>query len=98
MKENEKQQQPVQLEIQADEQTAQGVYANLAGVTHSETEFIFDFLFMQPNQPKAKIRARIISSPIHTKRFLQALAENVKRYEERFGTIAQRDAAPHGHS
>ncbi len=97
MKENEKQQQ-VQLEIQADEQTAQGVYANLTGVTHSETEFIFDFLFLQPNQAKAKIRARIISSPVHTKRFLQALAENVKRYEERFGPIPQRDAVPHGHS
>ncbi|MEW5952032.1 MAG: DUF3467 domain-containing protein [Elusimicrobia bacterium] len=97
MKENEKPQQ-VQLEIQADDQTAQGVYANLAGVTHSETEFIFDFLFMQPNQPKAKIRARIISSPVHTKRFLQALAENVKRYEERFGVIPQREAVPHGHS
>ncbi|GAB4032716.1 MAG: hypothetical protein Fur0012_11560 [Elusimicrobiota bacterium] len=97
MKENEKQQQ-VQLEIQADEQTAQGVYANLAGVTHSETEFIFDFLFLQPNQPKAKIRSRIISSPVHTKRFLQALAENVRRYEERFGVIPQREATPHGHS
>lgn len=97
MKENEKQQQ-VQLEIQADEQTAQGVYANLAGVTHSETEFIFDFLFLQPNQPKAKIRSRIISSPVHTKRFLQALAENVRRYEERFGVIPQREASPHGHS
>lgn len=103
MKENEEQQRPLQFEVQADEQTAQGVYSNLAGVTHSETEFIFDFLFMQPNQPKAKIRARIISSPIHTKRFLQALAENVKRYEERFGAIAiretsQKEAFPHGHS
>ena len=81
---------PIQLEVQMDEATAQGIYANLAGVTHSETEFIFDFLFLQPNQPKAKLRARVISSPVHTKRFLTALLENIKRYEERFGVVPER--------
>jgi len=81
---------PMQLEVQMDEATAQGIYANLAGVTHSETEFIFDFLFLQPNQPKAKLRTRVISSPVHTKRFMAALLENIKRYEERFGVIPER--------
>lgn len=81
---------PMQLEVQMDEATSQGVYANLAGVTHSETEFIFDFLFLQPNQPKAKLRTRVISSPVHTKRFIAALLENIKRYEERFGAIPER--------
>ncbi len=81
---------PMQLEVQMDEATSQGVYANLAGVTHSETEFIFDFLFLQPNQPKAKLRTRVISSPVHTKRFLAALLENIKRYEDRFGVIPER--------
>lgn len=90
---------PVQLEVQMDEATAQGMYANLAGVTHSETEFILDFLFLQPNQPKAKLRGRIISSPVHTKRFLAALVENIKRYEERFGIIPERPVnVTHGHS
>lgn len=90
---------PIQLEVQMDEVTAQGLYANLAGVTHSETEFIFDFLFLQPNQPKAKLRARVISSPVHTKRFLSALVENIKRYEERFGMIPERAVnITHGHS
>jgi len=89
----------LQLEVQMDEQTAQGAYANLAGVTHSETEFIMDFLFLQPNQPKAKLRSRIISSPVHTKRFLMALMENIKRYEERFGAIPQREVnLTQGHS
>ncbi len=90
MAENKQDNKPIQLEVQMDEATAQGIYANLAGVTHSETEFIFDFLFLQPNQPKAKLRARIISSPVHTKRFLNALLENIKRYEERFGVIPER--------
>jgi len=89
----------MQLQVDADDNTAQGIYANLAGVTHSETEFIFDFLFLQPNQPKAKLRARIISSPVHTKRFVAALKENIKRYEERFGLIPERDVnITQGHS
>ncbi|MFH1620307.1 MAG: DUF3467 domain-containing protein [bacterium] len=94
------QQQGVQLQVEMDESTAQGVYANLAGVAHSETEFILDFLFLQPNQPKAKLRARIISSPVHTKRLLAALADNVRKYEERFGAIAEKTAGvvPFGHS
>jgi len=94
-----KEKKTMQLQIDIDEQVAQGIYCNLAGVTHSETEFIFDFLFLQPNQPKAKLRARIISSPVHTKRFLAALKENVKRYESRFGVIPERDVnLTQGHS
>lgn len=77
----------VKLEIQMDEATAQGVYANLAGVSHSETEFVFDFIFLQPNQPKAKLRSRVISSPVHTKRFAKALLANIERYEASFGVI-----------
>lgn len=90
--------QSVQLQVDIDDTVAQGVYANLAGVAHSETEFILDFLFLQPNQPKAKLRSRIISSPVHTKRLLAALADNVRKYEERFGTIAERQIMPQAHS
>jgi len=90
---------PIQLQVEMDDNTAQGLYANLAGVTHSETEFIFDFLVLQPNQPKAKLRARIISSPVHTKRFLAALQGNIKRYENSYGTIPERDVTTtQGHS
>jgi hypothetical protein len=77
----------VQLQVEMDDATAQGVYANLATMSHTETEFVLDFLFVQPNQPKAKLRSRVISSPAHTKRVLAALADNVRKYEERFGVI-----------
>ena len=90
--------QPVQLEIDVDDATAQGIYANLAGVAHSETEFILDFLFLQPNQPKAKLRTRVISSPAHTKRFLAALSENIRKYEEKFGVIVEKSVIPQAHS
>jgi hypothetical protein len=75
------------LEIVMDDEVAQGYYVNLAVVNHSSDEFTFDFVYVPPNSPKAKLRARIISSPSHTKRLLMALQENVRRYEERFGTI-----------
>jgi hypothetical protein len=77
----------LQIQIQLDEEVAQGVYANLALVNHTETEFTIDVMYLQPQQPRAKVRARIISSPKHTKRLLGALQENIRRYEERFGTI-----------
>jgi len=82
-------QQPAgpQITIEIDEAIAKGTYANLAMISHTESEFLFDFLFLTPQQPKAKVLARIISSPGHTKRLLMALQDNVKRYEEQFGDI-----------
>jgi hypothetical protein len=77
----------VQLQIQLDEDVAQGVYVNLALVNHTETEFTIDVMYVQPQQPKAKVRSRIISSPKHTKRLLMALQENLRRYEERYGAV-----------
>lgn len=76
-----------QLQIQIDDDVAQGVYANLATVTHNPTEFVLDFIYVQPQQPRAKVRARVITSPQHIKRLLGALQENVARFEKRFGPI-----------
>ncbi len=81
----EQQQNPLPVEI--DEATSRGIYANLALITHSETEFVLDFIFIQPQSPKAKVLTRLISSPIHAKRFLWALKENIEKYEARFGAI-----------
>jgi hypothetical protein len=85
---------PLQIQVELDDATAQGIYTNLALVAHTETEFLFDFLFVQPQQPKAKVRARIISSPTHTKRFFLALRENLTRYEVRFGEIKVSEDTP----
>ncbi len=93
-KQNDDDKQGVQLQVEVDDQVAQGAYANLALVAHNATEFVLDFIFVQPQQPKAKVRARIISSPGHTKRFLRALAENVNRFEQTFGEIKEVSAGP----
>ena len=77
----------VQIQVEMDATTAQGIYTNLAMVNHTETEFTLDFLFIQPQQPKATVRARLISSPKHTRRLIDALTDNLAKYERRFGTI-----------
>jgi hypothetical protein len=75
------------IQLQMDEQTSLGRYSNLVLINHTENEFLLDFAFLQPGNPKAKVVARIISSPRHTKRLLRALQKNIERYEERFGEI-----------
>ena len=76
-----------EITIEIDEQTANGSYSNLALITHSETEFIIDFIFVQPQNGKARVKNRIIMSPLHAKKILQALQDNVAKYEMRFGQI-----------
>lgn len=78
---------PAQIQLQLDEALSQGVYSNFVLINNSENEFVFDFAFLQPANPIARVRARIISSPRHTKRMLAALQKNLARYEERFGVI-----------
>ena len=75
------------LQIQIDEAVAQGLYANMALVNHTDAEFTLDFIYVQPQQPKAAVRARIITSPRHMKRLLAAMADNLQKYEARFGAI-----------
>lgn len=79
--------QEVQLQIQLDDDMAQGMYINMAMVNHNETEFTMDFIFVQPQQPKAKVRARVITSPRHMKRLILAMQDNMRRFEEKFGKV-----------
>ena len=75
------------MEVKLDDDVAQGMYINLAMIHHEETEFTIDLMYMQPHRRRATVRARAISSPVHTKRLLMALQEQIRRYEERFGAI-----------
>ncbi len=72
------------LQVQIDEDVSQGCYCNLVLLNHTESEFILDFAFIQPAGGRAKVRARVISSPRHAKRLLAALQKNIERYEEKF--------------
>ena len=75
------------IEIQLSPEVATGIYSNLAAISHGPNEFFVDFINMAPNMPQAKVVSRIIMSPENAKNLLNALAENVQRYEATFGTI-----------
>ncbi|MCC6601364.1 MAG: DUF3467 domain-containing protein [Crocinitomicaceae bacterium] len=80
---------PNQLNIELNEEVAQGVYSNLAVITHSPAEFVVDFIRVMPGVPKAKVQSRIILTPQHAKRLMRALIENVGKYENQHGKIQE---------
>src|SRR5580698_10389566 len=81
----------VQLQIQLEEDVANGTYVNMALVNHTETEFTLDFIYVQPQQPRAKVCSRIITNPKHMKRLFMAMQDNLTKFEARFGTIEVTD-------
>ena len=84
------------INIELDENVSQGTYSNLVIVNHSPTEFVLDFINVMPGVPKAKVRSRIILTHEHTKKLINALNENLIKYEKVFGEIknSQREVLP----
>ena len=81
------QQKQQQINVELGEKEAEGIYSNLAMITHSPAEFVIDFTRMLPGVPKTKVYARIIMTPQHAKSLSNALIENIKKYENQFGEI-----------
>ncbi len=78
-----------QINIELSEEIADGIYSNLAIITHSNAEFIIDYVKVMPGVPKAKVKARIVLTPQHAKRLVKALEDNIKKYESVHGTIKE---------
>lgn len=76
-----------QINIELSEEVAEGMYSNLAMIAHSNSEFFVDFIRMVPGMPKAKVKARIIITPEHAKRLVSALQDNIRKFEEKNGSI-----------
>lgn len=76
-----------QINVELSDQVAEGIYANLAMIAHSNSEFVLDFIRLMPGVPKARVKSRIIMTPDHAKRLLSALQDNVEKYEKAFGKI-----------
>ncbi|HBB58225.1 MAG TPA: DUF3467 domain-containing protein [Chitinophagaceae bacterium] len=76
-----------QLNIEISEEVAEGEYANLAIITHSNAEFVVDFVNVMPGTPKSRVKSRIILTPQHAKRLMHALTENIQKYESVNGLI-----------
>ena len=84
---NNNDQNQQQMTIELGEKEAEGIYSNLAIISHSPAEFVIDFTRILPGVPKARVHARIVMTPQHAKLLLHALADNVGKYEQQFGAI-----------
>jgi hypothetical protein len=76
-----------EINIELSEEIAEGIYSNLAIISHSHSEFVIDFVRLMPNLPKAKVKSRIVLTPQHAKRLMMALSDNIKKYESQFGEV-----------
>lgn len=83
-----------QLKIELSPEVAEGIYANLAIITHSSAEVVLDFIRVLPGVPTANVKSRIVLAPEHAKRLMFALQDNVMKYEKAFGTINLPGAEP----
>jgi hypothetical protein len=78
---------PQRINVELGEKEAEGIYANMAMITHSPSEFIIDFARLMPGSTKAKVQARIIMTPQNLKSFHNALRDNITKYEGQYGPI-----------
>lgn len=83
-----------QLNIELSEEVAEGIYSNLAIITHSNSEFVIDFIKVMPGVPKAKVKSRIVLTPEHAKRLLTALEDNIEKFELTNGRIKIQAESP----
>jgi len=81
----EKKENQINIELSAD--VAEGIYSNLAVISHSTSEFVIDFVRIMPGTPKANVKSRIILTPEHAKRLLFALQDNIAKFESQHGKI-----------
>lgn len=79
--------QQVNINIELPEEVAEGIYSNLAIITHSNSEFVIDFIRIMPGVPKAKVKSRILLTPQHAKRLMKALKDNMAKFEAVNGTV-----------
>jgi hypothetical protein len=86
----EKQQKGIQVKF--PDSLKGGVYSNYMIVSHSKEEFVLDFMMVMP--PTGSVTARVVISPGHMKRMISALAQNVAKYEEKFGTLTAAEEPP----
>ncbi len=75
------------INVKISDEELKGRYSNLLRVTHTREEFVLDFVNYVP--PQGAVTARIVTSPGHLKRILQAVQSNLERYEQRFGVVQE---------
>ncbi len=79
--------QPTRIQVDLGEKEAEGIYSNLAFITHSPSEFILDFARLMPGLPKSRVFARIVMTPQNAKALHRTLGANLERFENTHGEI-----------
>ena len=86
--------QQKKIPIEFPSQLKAGAYANNTRVMHTKEEFILDFLMVGPDA--GAVTSRVITSPGHMKRMIAALQENMRKYEQKYGSLTPAKE-PKGH-
>ncbi len=84
MADSNSQKRQVKLELPRD---PSAIYANMVMITHNANEVVFDFIQVLPNDDRARLQKRVIMTPTHSKLFLNALQDNIKKYENKHGNL-----------
>jgi len=74
----------VQVQVPADLEVT---YANFVLISHSPSEMVLDFAQVLPQQPQARVRTRVVMTPLNAKLLYRALGENIGKFEAQFGEI-----------
>jgi len=78
-------QPPQEIKVKIGDEVLRGCYANSLVVAHTAEEFVLDFILSLPPQPVCT--SRVLVHPGHLKRIIQALQQNLARYEAAHGTV-----------
>lgn len=81
---SEKKRKSLNVEMPSD---LEPVYANFALLVHSPSEIIMDLAQALPNQPKVRVKSRVVMTPLNAKLLLRALQDNIAKYEAAHGEI-----------
>lgn len=84
-----------QLQVKVNDDVLKGVFANMVQIGHTPEEFILDFMNLFP--PAGILTSRVVVTPQHMKRIVEALQDNLKKYEDQFGKI-QAGQGPQAHN
>ena len=77
-------QMQINIELPPD---LEAIYTNFAMIGHTPSEVIIDFVRLLPGNPRAKVQTRVLMTPMNAKLLLNALSDNLERFEAQFGPI-----------
>lgn len=79
-----------QIQIKISDNFPGGEYANALQVLNNKDEFVMNF--MNIIGPNGRVVTKVIVTPGHMKRMINAMKDNLKKYEDKFGEIKESES------